>query len=41
MDFKAAKENNENDLEIDPRHVKTWAQKGDIEAAAKENQRVI
>jgi len=41
MDFNGAKKNIETALDIDPKYVKAWARKGDIEIVMKENHKAM
>ena len=41
MDFNGAKKNIEKAIEIDPKYVKAWARKGDIEVLMKENHKAL
>lgn len=41
MDFNGAKREIEVALDIDPKYVKAWARKGDIEVVMKENHKAI
>jgi len=41
MDFNGAKRNIEKALDIDPKYVKAWARKGDIEVLMKENHKAL
>jgi len=41
MDFNGAKKNIEKALDIDPKYVKAWARKGDIEVLMKENHKAL
>jgi len=41
MDFNGAKRNIEEALEIDPKYVKAWARKGDIEMLMKETHKAL
>jgi len=41
MDFNGAKSNIEKAIEIDPKYVKAWARKGDIEVLMKENHKAL
>jgi stress-induced-phosphoprotein 1 len=41
MDFNGAKREIEVALELDPKYVKAWARKGDIEVLMKENHRAM
>ena len=39
MDFNGAKKHIEKAIELDPKYVKAWARKGDIEVLMKENHK--
>jgi len=41
MDFNGAKKNIEKAIELDPKYVKAWARKGDIEVLMKENHKAL
>jgi len=41
MDFNGAKKHIEKAIEIDPKYVKAWARKGDIEVLMKENHKAL
>ncbi|KAL7516355.1 hypothetical protein ACHAWX_001380 [Stephanocyclus meneghinianus] len=41
MDFNGAKMHIEKAVEIDPKYVKAWARKGDIEVLTKENHKAV
>lgn len=41
MDFNGAKRQIEEALELDPKYVKAWARKGDIEVLMKENHKAM
>lgn len=41
MDFNGAKRHIEEALELDPKYVKAWARKGDIEVLMKENHKAM
>ena len=41
MDFNGAKRNIEKAIELDPKYVKAWARKGDIEVLMKENHKAL
>lgn len=41
MDFQGAKSNCEKALELDPKYVKAWARKGDIESLQKEYHKAM
>jgi len=41
MDFNGAKKNIDKAIEIDPKYVKAWARKGDIEMLMKENHKAL
>merc|ERR1712003_468474 len=41
MDFNGAKTNIEKALDLDPKYVKAWARKGDIEVVMKENHKAM
>jgi stress-induced-phosphoprotein 1 len=41
MDFNGAKTHIEKAIEIDPKYVKAWARKGDIEVLIKENHKAL
>lgn len=41
MDFNGAKREIETALELDPKYVKAWAKKGDIEVLLKENHKAL
>lgn len=41
MDFNGAKKHIEKAIELDPKYVKAWARKGDIEVLMKENHKAL
>mmetsp|Transcript_15617 Transcript_15617/g.33831 ORF Transcript_15617/g.33831 Transcript_15617/m.33831 type:complete len:581 (-) Transcript_15617:130-1872(-) len=41
MDFNGAKKNIEKAIDLDPKYVKAWARKGDIEVLMKENHKAL
>merc|ERR1712010_68299 len=41
MDFNGAKREIDVALELDPKYVKAWARKGDIEVVMKENHKAM
>ena len=41
MDFNGAKKNIEKAIDLDPKYVKAWARKGDIEVLLKENHKAL
>ncbi|KAL7527455.1 hypothetical protein ACHAXR_001970, partial [Thalassiosira sp. AJA248-18] len=41
MDFNGAKRNIEKAIDLDPKYVKAWARKGDIEVLMKENHKAL
>jgi len=41
MDFNGAKRQIEEAIELDPKYVKAWARKGDIEVVMKENHKAM
>lgn len=41
MDFNGAKTHIDKAIEIDPKYVKAWARKGDIEVICKENHKAL
>ena len=41
MDFNGAKKHIEKAIDIDPKYVKAWARKGDIEVLMKENHKAL
>ena len=41
MDFNGAKAHIEKAIEVDPKYVKAWARKGDIEVLTKENHKAL